>query len=303
MNGIYGSVCDSNFDYDSAEVVCKALNSSLHAAVYFTGAKFGEGSGPIHVDQLHCEVNDTTLDQCKYVKRDQCSHSRDVSVLCNECGLPDIAYWGVDYFNFNGTSLYANCEYYKSYIGYLQMVCTGSRWQTIGECQEYTRPLHIQDIKLVGGMNASDGRVEMKVFDTWGTICSDSFGFEEANVICSMIGYYPAITFYTTLSGGSGPIFVDNMVCAHDAYHINECQYDTFDNCDHNRDVGVTCTDCGDPNPFHGHANDTKSNVGTVVSVSCDLGYLLNGDSVITCLQNGKWSGSPSCIFIGNVMN
>ena len=51
------------------------------------------------------------------------------------------------------------------------------------------RPLHIQEIRLVGGMNESDGRVEIKVFDTWGTICSDSFGLEEANVICSMIGY------------------------------------------------------------------------------------------------------------------
>ncbi|KAH3847117.1 hypothetical protein DPMN_089599 [Dreissena polymorpha] len=51
------------------------------------------------------------------------------------------------------------------------------------------RPLSVQDIRLANGSKSTSGRVEIKVLDTWGTVCSDSFGKEEADVICRMMGY------------------------------------------------------------------------------------------------------------------
>ena len=45
---------------------------------------------------------------------------------------------------------------------------------------------------MVNGVNSLEGRVEIYVNETWGTICDDEFGDEEASVICGMLGYYEA---------------------------------------------------------------------------------------------------------------
>lgn len=39
--------------------------------------------------------------------------------------------------------------------------------------------------------------------------------------------------------------------------------------------------------------NTTEHSVGTVVNVSCPLGYTLRGASIITCYIDGRWSYSP----------
>ncbi|KAH3690034.1 hypothetical protein DPMN_191781 [Dreissena polymorpha] len=53
----------------------------------------------------------------------------------------------------------------------------------------FRKPLTVEDKRLVNGTHDADGRVEIKVLDTWGTICDDYFGLEEASVICRMLGY------------------------------------------------------------------------------------------------------------------
>ena len=44
-------------------------------------------------------------------------------------------------------------------------------------------------VRLVDGTHTYNGRVEVYHSDEWGTICDDSFGFEEAVVICHELGY------------------------------------------------------------------------------------------------------------------
>lgn len=44
-------------------------------------------------------------------------------------------------------------------------------------------------IRLVGGNNAKEGRVELFFNNTWGTVCDDQFDDREANVFCRMLGY------------------------------------------------------------------------------------------------------------------
>ena len=45
------------------------------------------------------------------------------------------------------------------------------------------------EVRLVGGRNPLEGRVEVCVLETWRTICSTNFGSEEAEVICKQLGY------------------------------------------------------------------------------------------------------------------
>ena len=51
--------------------------------------------------------------------------------------------------------------------------------------------MHTADfaLRLVDGTHTYNGRVEVYHSDEWGTICDDSFGFEEAVVICHELGY------------------------------------------------------------------------------------------------------------------
>jgi len=37
--------------------------------------------------------------------------------------------------------------------------------------------------------NGKSGRVEIKVYDFWGSVCEDYVGEEEADVLCRMAGY------------------------------------------------------------------------------------------------------------------
>ncbi|XP_052236237.1 uncharacterized protein LOC127848005 isoform X4 [Dreissena polymorpha] len=302
VDGVYGTICDSNFDYNDADMICKSVNSR-YRTVYIPVTRYGNGSGPVHIDQLHCDGAEASLDECLYVQNGQCSHSEDVSLLCNECGKPDIfASWSVNYFQYNGTSLFANCEFKKTYVGYLRMICTANGWTTIEECQEYSYPLYIQEIRLVDGNSTFDGRVEIKVFNTWGTVCNDLFGIEEANVICKMIGFYSAEGFRTSSIQGTGPVYVDNMACDANSSHINDCQYSTYHDCSHSEDVAVTCTGitakCVNPTPQFGSVNDTSTNVGSSISVACERGRILVGDSVIVCKEDGNWTSAPFCRLI-----
>lgn len=44
-------------------------------------------------------------------------------------------------------------------------------------------------MRLVGGSSASEGRVEVCINETYGTICDNGWTTNDANVICGQLGY------------------------------------------------------------------------------------------------------------------
>ena len=86
-HGCWGTVCDDTWDSYDAVVTCRQLGWSdrtSRKAIPTRGAYFGEGSGPIHLSQAHCQINVSKLVDCE-IDRDginNCSHSQDAGVIC-----------------------------------------------------------------------------------------------------------------------------------------------------------------------------------------------------------------------------
>ena len=49
----------------------------------FTGAYYGGGQGPIHLDNVDCVGNEDSILDCPYDSgTDDCTHAQDVGVVC-----------------------------------------------------------------------------------------------------------------------------------------------------------------------------------------------------------------------------
>ncbi|XP_072013340.1 scavenger receptor cysteine-rich domain-containing protein DMBT1-like [Amphiura filiformis] len=82
-DGLWGSVCDDSFELSDANVACIQLGFSRAAQLYGI-SQYGAGSGPIWLDNLACDGNETRLADCVHNGWgiNNCAHSEDVAILC-----------------------------------------------------------------------------------------------------------------------------------------------------------------------------------------------------------------------------
>ena len=127
------------------------------------------------------------------------------------------------------------------------------------------------DVRLVGGSNQYEGRVEVCINDLWGTVCDDGWDSIDASVVCKQLGfaYTGSECKYTccfnvgqtfSLSGfiyvtggtpysnayfgaGTGPIYLDDVACTSSVSQLLECPSRPIltHNCFHSADAGVGC--------------------------------------------------------------
>ena len=100
-------------------------------------------------------------------------------------------------------------------------------------------------VALVGGPNPWEGRVEITVNNSTGTVCDDAWDNKDADVVCRMLGYEGALSAPggAAYGEGEGDIFLDDVDCAGDESHIMDCFHAglNIDNCVHSEDASVVC--------------------------------------------------------------
>lgn len=82
-NGQWGTVCDDDFSCGDAKTICKYLGYP-GAEKYHRNAYYGQGSGPIWIDDLACTGNEYSPFHCpkKPYGNHDCGHHEDAGVRC-----------------------------------------------------------------------------------------------------------------------------------------------------------------------------------------------------------------------------
>ncbi|NXO27555.1 NETR protein, partial [Cisticola juncidis] len=152
-DGKWGTICDDQWDDRDAEVVCRQLGLSGTPKA-LSWAHYGQGSGPILLDEVQCSGNELSLDQCKKSDWGQqnCDHIEDAGVSCDPFTV----------------------------VHRLFLV-------SLLTLPSLLPPLAEGAVRLAGGRSPSEGRVEVYYNGDWGTVCDDGWTDRGAQVVCRQL--------------------------------------------------------------------------------------------------------------------
>ena len=77
-----GSVCDDGWNAGDTEVACRELGYSFNVGSYTHGFNASARTDPIHMDDVACDGNEDTLQNCTFIVSHNCGKHEDVGVWC-----------------------------------------------------------------------------------------------------------------------------------------------------------------------------------------------------------------------------
>ena len=108
-----------------------------------------------------------------------------------------------------------------------------------------TRAPTVAPLRLVGGLNELEGRVEIFHEGRWGTICDDDWDLEDAHVVCQeLFGTNALEAKRNAFFGlGKGRVWMSDLECTGAEEALWMCDFDGWGEgaCDHSEDAGVVC--------------------------------------------------------------
>ena len=86
FNGTWGTICDDSWNNRDAEIVCRQLGYNTNGAqALIRASRFGQGTGPIYLDDVGCTGSEQMLTSCPRpnpIGEHNCDHSEDAGVQC-----------------------------------------------------------------------------------------------------------------------------------------------------------------------------------------------------------------------------
>uniref|UniRef100_A0A4W5N9Z1 Si:ch73-127m5.1 n=1 Tax=Hucho hucho TaxID=62062 RepID=A0A4W5N9Z1_9TELE len=168
---------------------------------------------------------------------------RDASVICRQLGLGEIG-TALQHSRFgSGSGLFhyerLGCRGDESSISQCR-----SRTFVTGDCKSIgsSGP----PLRLVGGEEDFEGRVEVFHGGRWGSVCDDQWDDRDAEVVCRQLGFGGVAKAWSWahFGQGSGPIQLDAVRCTGNELFLDQCLHGNWEqhNCDHMEDAGVSCS-------------------------------------------------------------
>ncbi|KAM6266743.1 lysyl oxidase homolog 3 isoform 2-T2 [Spheniscus humboldti] len=99
----WGTICDDRWNLLSASVVCRELGFGS-AKEALTGARMGQGMGPIHMNEVQCLGTEKSLWSCpfKNITQEDCKHTEDAAVRCN---IPYMGYENLETWYWDASNV------------------------------------------------------------------------------------------------------------------------------------------------------------------------------------------------------
>ncbi|MBN3326625.1 DMBT1 protein, partial [Atractosteus spatula] len=272
----WGSVCDSDFDWQDAEVVCRELDCGVPSR-FLKGAHFRRAEGQVWTEELQCQGNESRIfswfrlengsDSCsgrvelQWLFRDWgtvCDlywDLRDATILCQQLGCGEaVAAPGQAWFGQGSGPVRADvfdCQYNETNLSHynilnaFQCIYIFKDVKSYQECYELSSLSSLDGgVRLSGGESHCDGQVEVYYNSTWGRLLQHSWGYREASVVCRQLGCGSVVQIYNSsvYETGDGAMCLTGIQCSGDESHLVNCSSPQTVNCSAGQEVSLLCS-------------------------------------------------------------